>query len=99
VNAPFGGIHKPIIADQRDYEVELVAVIGKKGRRISVERAPEYVFGAPSYRHPPRLDPVFDLQPGIASGAWRTQGSFGQTPKRSRNLCEADPSLNLRVAA
>jgi hypothetical protein len=61
-----------LLSDQLDYEVELVAVIGKKGRRISVERAPEYVFGAPS---------------------------FGQTPKRSRNLCEADPSLNLRVAA
>jgi ureidoglycolate lyase len=45
VNAPFGGIHKPIISDQLDYEVELVAVIGKKGRRISAERAPEYVFG------------------------------------------------------
>ena len=45
VNAPFGGIHKPIISDQLDYEVELVAVIGKKGRRIPVERAQEYVFG------------------------------------------------------
>src|SRR6202453_1627636 len=45
VNAPFGGIHKPIVSDQLDYEVELVAVIGKKGPRISVERAREYVFG------------------------------------------------------
>jgi ureidoglycolate lyase len=45
VNAPFAGIHKPIISDQLDYEVELVAVIGKKGRRIPAERAAEYVFG------------------------------------------------------
>ena len=45
VNAPFGGIHKPIISDQLDYEVELVAVIGKKGRRIPAERAHEHVFG------------------------------------------------------
>src|SRR4029077_5837974 len=45
VNAPFGGIHKPIISDQLDYEVELVVVIGKKGRRIPVERAPDHVFG------------------------------------------------------
>jgi 2-keto-4-pentenoate hydratase/2-oxohepta-3-ene-1,7-dioic acid hydratase in catechol pathway len=45
VNSPFGGIHKPIVSDQLDYEVELVAVIGKKGRRISVERAPDHVFG------------------------------------------------------
>jgi ureidoglycolate lyase len=45
VNSPFGGIHKPIVSDQLDYEVELVVVVGKKGRRISVERAPDYVFG------------------------------------------------------
>jgi ureidoglycolate lyase len=45
VNAPFGGIHKPIVSDQLDYEVELVAVIGKKGRRIPAERAREHVFG------------------------------------------------------
>jgi ureidoglycolate lyase len=45
VNAPFGGIQKPIVSDQLDYEVELVVVIGKKGRRISAERAPEHVFG------------------------------------------------------
>jgi ureidoglycolate lyase len=43
VNSPFGGIHKPIISDQLDYEVELVVVIGKKGRHISAERAPDYV--------------------------------------------------------
>lgn len=45
VNDPFAGIHKPIISDQLDYEVELVVVIGKKGRRISAERAPNHVFG------------------------------------------------------
>jgi 2-keto-4-pentenoate hydratase/2-oxohepta-3-ene-1,7-dioic acid hydratase in catechol pathway len=45
VNGPFAGIHKPIISDQLDYEVELVVVIGKKGRRISAERAADYVFG------------------------------------------------------
>ena len=45
VNSPFGGIHKPIVSDQLDYEVELVVVIGKKGRRISAQRAPDHVFG------------------------------------------------------
>jgi ureidoglycolate lyase len=45
VNAPFGGIHKPIVSDQLDYEVELVAVIGRKGRRIPAARAADYVFG------------------------------------------------------
>ena len=45
VNSPFGGIHKPIVSDQLYYEVELVVVIGKKGRRISTQRAPDHVFG------------------------------------------------------
>ena len=45
VNSPFGGIHKPIVSDQLDYEVELVVVIGKKGRRISAQQAPNHVFG------------------------------------------------------
>src|ERR1700732_3771793 len=45
VNAPFGGIHKPIMSDQLDYEVELVVVIGKRGGRIPVERAREPVLG------------------------------------------------------
>ena len=45
VNSPFGGIHKPIVSDQLDYEVELVVVIGKKGRRISAQQAPDHVFG------------------------------------------------------
>ena len=45
VNSPFGGIHKPIVSDQLDYEVELVVVIGNKGRRISAQRAPDHVFG------------------------------------------------------
>jgi ureidoglycolate lyase len=45
VNSPFGDVQKPIVSDQLDYEVELVAVIGKKGRHISPERAPDHVFG------------------------------------------------------
>src|SRR5580700_2198248 len=45
VNSPFGGIHKPIVSDQLDYEVELVVVISKKGRRISAQRAPDHVLG------------------------------------------------------
>jgi ureidoglycolate lyase len=45
VNSPFGDVQKPIVSDQLDYEVELVAVIGKKGRHISPEQAPGHVFG------------------------------------------------------
>ncbi len=42
---PFDGIELPRVSDQLDYEVELVAVIGKRGRHISREDAPKHVFG------------------------------------------------------
>lgn len=45
VNAPMGDIELPKASDQLDYEVELVAVIGKGGRHISAEDAPNHVFG------------------------------------------------------
>jgi ureidoglycolate lyase len=45
VNSPFGNVQKPIVSDQLDYEVELVVVIGRKGRHIAPERAAEHVFG------------------------------------------------------
>jgi 2-keto-4-pentenoate hydratase/2-oxohepta-3-ene-1,7-dioic acid hydratase in catechol pathway len=35
----------PKMAEQVDYEVELVAVIGKPAKNVSVERAIDYVFG------------------------------------------------------
>lgn len=38
-------IPKPILSDQLDYEAELAAVIGKRGRHISEEEALEYVAG------------------------------------------------------
>ena len=44
-NGPFSPIEVPKVSDKIDYEVELVAVIGKGGRHISVEDAPKHVFG------------------------------------------------------
>ncbi len=44
-NAPFGQVHLPKVSDQLDYEVELVAVIGKHGRHVPRERAMEIVAG------------------------------------------------------
>jgi len=38
-------IIKPSVSEQVDYEVELVVVIGKKGRNIPVEEALQYVAG------------------------------------------------------
>jgi ureidoglycolate lyase len=45
VNDPYGGVQLPKVSDQLDYEVELVAVIGKAGRHISRQDAPAHVFG------------------------------------------------------
>jgi len=45
VAGPVDGVEIPRVSTKIDYEVELVAVIGKRGRHISVEDAPGYVFG------------------------------------------------------
>jgi 2-keto-4-pentenoate hydratase/2-oxohepta-3-ene-1,7-dioic acid hydratase in catechol pathway len=45
INDPNGDVELPKVSDQLDYEVELVAVIGKKGRHISRKNAPAHVFG------------------------------------------------------
>ncbi len=45
VHAPFDPVQIPVASDKVDYEVELVAVIGKGGRHISREDAPNHVFG------------------------------------------------------
>lgn len=45
INDPFGDVEKPKASVKLDYEVEMVAVIGKGGRHISREDAPKAVFG------------------------------------------------------
>ncbi|HEY4124128.1 MAG TPA: fumarylacetoacetate hydrolase family protein, partial [Rhizomicrobium sp.] len=45
VNAPFDPIEIPKVSSQVDYEVELVAIIGRGGRHISREDAPNSIFG------------------------------------------------------
>lgn len=45
VHAPFAPIELPSTSTEIDYEVELVVVIGKGGRRISRSAAPDHVFG------------------------------------------------------
>jgi 2-keto-4-pentenoate hydratase/2-oxohepta-3-ene-1,7-dioic acid hydratase in catechol pathway len=45
VHAPYAPIEVPKVSTQVDYEVELVAVIGKPGRHISREDAANHVFG------------------------------------------------------
>jgi 2-keto-4-pentenoate hydratase/2-oxohepta-3-ene-1,7-dioic acid hydratase in catechol pathway len=44
-NGPYDPIRLPKVSEQVDYEAELVAVIGRGGRAIPKDRAPEAVFG------------------------------------------------------
>jgi 2-keto-4-pentenoate hydratase/2-oxohepta-3-ene-1,7-dioic acid hydratase in catechol pathway len=45
VNGPFDPIQIPRESTMTDYEVEMVVVIGKRGRHIAKEDAPAHVFG------------------------------------------------------
>lgn len=45
VNDPYGDVQLPRVSAMLDYEVELVAVIGRKGRHIRREDAAAHVFG------------------------------------------------------
>jgi 2-keto-4-pentenoate hydratase/2-oxohepta-3-ene-1,7-dioic acid hydratase in catechol pathway len=45
INAPFAPVQIPKVSSFVDYEVELVAVIGKGGKHISADRAKAHVFG------------------------------------------------------
>ncbi|MBN8629884.1 MAG: fumarylacetoacetate hydrolase family protein [Rhodobacterales bacterium] len=45
INGPFDPVEHPKVTEKLDYEVELVAVIGKGGRHIRREDAARHVFG------------------------------------------------------
>jgi 2-keto-4-pentenoate hydratase/2-oxohepta-3-ene-1,7-dioic acid hydratase in catechol pathway len=45
LSGPMDPIERPLECTQLDYEAELAIVIGKGGRRIPAERAPEHVAG------------------------------------------------------
>ena len=44
-NGPYDPVEMPKVSDKLDYEAELVVVIGKYGRHVSVDRAMEIVAG------------------------------------------------------
>jgi ureidoglycolate lyase len=45
VNGPYDPIELPLASSSLDYEVELVAVIGRRAKHVPVERALDVVFG------------------------------------------------------
>jgi 2-keto-4-pentenoate hydratase/2-oxohepta-3-ene-1,7-dioic acid hydratase in catechol pathway len=44
-NGPFGQIQRPLVSSALDYEAELVFVVGKSCRHVSIERANVAIFG------------------------------------------------------
>lgn len=45
INNPYGEVHKPVVSNTLDYEVEIVVIIGKKCRHVPVDRAGEVILG------------------------------------------------------
>jgi 2-keto-4-pentenoate hydratase/2-oxohepta-3-ene-1,7-dioic acid hydratase in catechol pathway len=45
INGPYAPVHLPAVSTQLDYEGELVAVIGRRARHVSRERALDHVAG------------------------------------------------------
>lgn len=45
INGPYDAIQLPKVSAALDYEAELVAVVGKRGRHIPAARASEHLFG------------------------------------------------------
>ncbi len=45
VHPPFAPIEIPAVSDSLDYEIEMVAIIGKRCRNVPIERAEEVIFG------------------------------------------------------
>jgi len=63
-------IVKPIFVKKMDYEAELAIVVGKKGKRISVAEADEYIFGYTAFNDISARDIQFK------DGQWTRGKSF-----------------------
>lgn len=45
INGPYDDVEHPKVTEKLDYEVEMVAVVGKGGRHIARADAPKHIFG------------------------------------------------------
>ncbi len=73
-NAP---IVRPNVSDQLDYEGELVAIIGKPGRNIPVERALEHVAGYSIFNDASIRDYQFKSAQWMIGKNFDSTGAFG----------------------
>jgi len=97
--APFDDIQIPKASSKIDYEVELVAIIGKRGRHISREDAPKHVFGYcvgndVSVRDWQRLTPQWTLAKSFDThgpiGPWITTADEIGDPHRLDISCRVN---------
>jgi 2-keto-4-pentenoate hydratase/2-oxohepta-3-ene-1,7-dioic acid hydratase in catechol pathway len=97
--APFDDIQIPKASSKIDYEVELVAIIGKPGRHISREDAPKHVFGYcvgndVSVRDWQRLTPQWTLAKSFDThgpiGPWITTADEIGDPHRLDISCRVN---------
>ena len=72
-----GAIIRPNVSDQLDYEGELVAVIGKPGRNIPVERALEHVAGYSVFNDGSIRDYQFKSAQWMIGKNFDATGGFG----------------------
>jgi ureidoglycolate lyase len=77
VHAPYAPIKLPRVSNAVDYEVEMVFVIGKGGRYISREAAPQHVFGYCVGNDVSVRDWQFRTPQWILGKSFDTHGPFG----------------------
>lgn len=105
INDPYGKVHLPKVSDQLDYEGELVAVIGKRGRHVSEARALQIVAGLTigcdySVRDWQRASPTMIMGKGFDSHApigpaLVTLDEFGEIgPQRIRTHVNGEERQN-----
>ena len=70
-------IVRPNVSDELDYEGELVAVIGKPGRKIAVERALEHVAGYSIFNDASVRDYQFKSAQWMIGKNFDSTGAFG----------------------
>ncbi|NWB97019.1 fumarylacetoacetate hydrolase family protein [Pseudomonas gingeri] len=88
VNGPFAPVEVPAVSDKIDYEVELVAVIGKKGRHISVENAPDHVFGYCVGNDISTRDWQIATPQWMLGKSFDTHGPFGPVITTADEICD-----------
>lgn len=74
---PYASVQMPRVSEQIDYEVELVAIIGKGGRHITAERASEHVFGYCVGNDVSVRDWQFETPQWSLGKSFDTHGPFG----------------------